>query len=100
MYFLCRLVSSIPLCQTNGLLIANPFTAGNVVCSWWRGEDGQLGPGDVEDRFFPAQLSSLDVQQIVSVTCGAEQTIAYSESRKEVFSWGWYICSLFFKLIF
>ncbi|XP_028771495.1 ultraviolet-B receptor UVR8-like [Neltuma alba] len=63
--------------------------SGNVVCSWGRGEDGQLGHGDAEDRLFPTQLSSLDGQEIVSVTCGADHTIAYSESRTEVFSWGW-----------
>ncbi|KAI9114413.1 hypothetical protein K1719_014641 [Acacia pycnantha] len=63
--------------------------SGNVVCSWGRGEDGQLGHGDAEDRLFPTQLSSLDGLEIVSITCGADHTIAYSESRMEVFSWGW-----------
>ncbi|KAF7840143.1 ultraviolet-B receptor UVR8 [Senna tora] len=63
--------------------------SGNVVCSWGRGEDGQLGHGDAEDRLFPTQLSALDDQEIVSVTCGADHTTAYSESRLEVYSWGW-----------
>lgn len=63
--------------------------AGNVVCSWGRGEDGQLGHGDAEDRFSPTQLSALDDQEIVSVTSGADHTTAYSESQVQVYSWGW-----------
>ncbi|KAL6498088.1 Ultraviolet-B receptor uvr8 [Orobanche gracilis] len=62
---------------------------GNVVCSWGRGEDGQLGHGDAEDRFSPTQLGALDDQEIVSVTCGADHTTAYSESQFQVYSWGW-----------
>ncbi|XP_008442150.1 ultraviolet-B receptor UVR8 isoform X2 [Cucumis melo] len=63
--------------------------SGNIVCSWGRGEDGQLGHGDAEDRFSPTQLSALDGHEIVSVTCGADHTTAYSEARTEVYSWGW-----------
>ncbi|KZV38592.1 hypothetical protein F511_09343 [Dorcoceras hygrometricum] len=63
--------------------------SGNVVCSWGRGEDGQLGLGDAEDRFYPTQVSALDGQEIVSVACGADHTTAYSESTSQVFSWGW-----------
>ncbi|KAL0828586.1 hypothetical protein Bca101_052264 [Brassica carinata] len=62
---------------------------GDVVCSWGRGEDGQLGHGDAEDRSSPTQLSALDEHQIVSVTCGADHTVTYSQSRLEVYSWGW-----------
>lgn len=63
--------------------------SGNIVCSWGRGEDGQLGHGDAEDRLLPTQLSALDDHEIVSITCGADHTIAYSQSRVEVYSWGW-----------
>ncbi|KAK4490630.1 hypothetical protein RD792_001318 [Penstemon davidsonii] len=62
---------------------------GNLVCSWGRGEDGQLGHGDAGDRFSPTQVSALDGQEIVSVTCGADHTTAYSESKVQVYSWGW-----------
>ncbi|MED6220789.1 Ultraviolet-B receptor uvr8 [Stylosanthes scabra] len=61
----------------------------NVVCSWGRGEDGQLGHGDSEDRLVPTQLSALDGQEITSIICGADHTIAYSKSQGEVYSWGW-----------
>lgn len=73
------------------------FTAGNIVCSWGRGEDGQLGHADAEDRFLPTQLSALDSHEIVSVTCGADHTTAYSRSLLEVYSWGW---SVYYLLMF
>ncbi|KAG7982838.1 hypothetical protein I3843_04G073100 [Carya illinoinensis] len=63
--------------------------SGNIVCSWGRGEDGQLGHADAEDRFLPTQLSALDSHEIVSVTCGADHTTAYSRTLLEVYSWGW-----------
>ncbi|XP_071723330.1 ultraviolet-B receptor UVR8-like [Rutidosis leptorrhynchoides] len=63
--------------------------SGNIICSWGRGEDGQLGHGDAEDRLIPTHLSALDGLDIVSITCGADHTIAYSESSSEVYSWGW-----------
>ncbi|PSS26592.1 Ultraviolet-B receptor like [Actinidia chinensis var. chinensis] len=63
--------------------------SGNVVCSWGRGEDGQLGHADAEDRLSPTQLSALDDHEIVSVTCGADHTTAFSESCMQVYSWGW-----------
>ncbi|KAD6795539.1 hypothetical protein E3N88_06435 [Mikania micrantha] len=63
--------------------------SGNVVCSWGRGEDGQLGHGDAEDRLSPTQLSALDGEEIGSLICGADHTIASSESQLKVFSWGW-----------
>lgn len=66
------------------------LTAGNVVCSWGRGEDGQLGHGDTDDRLLPTKLSAFDGQDIVSVTCGADYTVARSKSGKDVYSWGWY----------
>ncbi|AET04805.2 chromosome condensation regulator RCC1 repeat protein [Medicago truncatula] len=61
---------------------------GNVVCSWGRGEDGQLGHGDTDDRLLPTKLSAFDGQDIVSVTCGADYTVARSKSGKDVYSWG------------
>ena len=59
------------------------------MCSWGRGEDGQLGHGDTDDRLLPTHLSALDAQQIDSIACGADHTLAYSESRNELYSWGW-----------
>lgn len=70
------------------------------MCSWGRGEDGQLGHGETDDRLLPTQLSALDGQDIVSVICGADHTIAYSKSRLEVYSWGWSALHLFTFLFF
>ncbi|QCD84861.1 Ultraviolet-B receptor UVR8 [Vigna unguiculata] len=53
--------------------------SGNVICTWGRGEDGQLGHGDTDDRLLPTKLSALDGQDIISVTCGADHTMARSE---------------------
>ncbi|KAG5014354.1 hypothetical protein JHK82_020037 [Glycine max] len=64
--------------------------SGNVVCSWGRVEDGQLGHGDTDDRLLPTKLSALDGQDIICVTCGADHTMARSESGRDVYSWGWY----------
>ncbi|CAI9771883.1 unnamed protein product [Fraxinus pennsylvanica] len=69
--------------------VLGPLAPGNVVCSWGRGEDGQLGHGDADDRFTPTKLSALDGLEIVSVACGADHTTAYSESQSQVYSWGW-----------
>ncbi|XP_057858700.2 ultraviolet-B receptor UVR8 isoform X2 [Cryptomeria japonica] len=63
--------------------------SGNVVCSWGRGEDGQLGHGDAEDRHKPTIISDLDGCEITSVICGADHTTAYSDTRLVVYSWGW-----------
>ncbi|KAG4998864.1 hypothetical protein JHK87_019936 [Glycine soja] len=56
---------------------------GNVVCSWGRVEDGQLGHGDTDDRLLPTKLSALDGQDIICVTCGADHTMARSESGRD-----------------
>lgn len=60
-----------------------------VVCSWGRGEDGQLGHGDAEDILVPTVLNMLDGLKIISIICGADHTTAYSESELQVYSWGW-----------
>ncbi|KAG2572219.1 ultraviolet-B receptor UVR8-like [Panicum virgatum] len=62
---------------------------GNALCSWGRGEDGQLGHGDAEDRLVPTVLSGFDAPGIASVICGADHTTAYSEEELQVYSWGW-----------
>ncbi|CAO2035153.1 unnamed protein product [Urochloa humidicola] len=62
---------------------------GNALCSWGRGEDGQLGHGDAEDRLVPTVLSGFDAPGITSVICGADHTTAYSEEELQVYSWGW-----------
>lgn len=59
------------------------------MCSWGRGEDGQLGHGDANDRNLPTIVSALDDCAISAITCGADHTTARSDSTRTVYSWGW-----------
>lgn len=81
--------------KTDADLLFDLVTADKVVCSWGRGEDGQLGHGDAEDSLLPTLVMSLDGLEMSSITCGADHTTAYSESELEVYSWGWYSSSIF-----
>ncbi|CAM8947795.1 unnamed protein product [Rhodiola kirilowii] len=63
--------------------------SGNIIVSWGKGEDGQLGHGDAEDRYYPTQISALDGLDVLSVNCGADHTTAYSNKQLQVYSWGW-----------
>lgn len=73
-------------------LTERAFVASKAVCSWGRGEDGQLGHGDAEDRPVPTLLSGFDVPGIASVViCGADHTTAYSDEQMQLYSWGWYV---------
>ncbi|CAK9867327.1 unnamed protein product [Sphagnum jensenii] len=63
--------------------------SGDLVCSWGRGEDGQLGHGDAEERHRPTIVNAHKNNDISSITCGADHTTAYSNSTKTVYSWGW-----------
>lgn len=59
------------------------------MCSWGRGEDGQLGHGDAGDRNLPTFVSALEDCEISASTCGADHTTARSDSTRTVYSWGW-----------
>eukprot|EP00879_Flechtneria_rotunda_P006078 GHRR01006391.1.p1 GENE.GHRR01006391.1~~GHRR01006391.1.p1 ORF type:complete len:467 (+),score=165.58 GHRR01006391.1:204-1604(+) len=61
----------------------------NIVASWGRGEDGQLGHGDAEQCVAPKAIHSLLHKDISSICCGAEYTIAVSAKHQHVYSWGW-----------
>jgi alpha-tubulin suppressor-like RCC1 family protein len=73
----------------DGLVLCALLAADNMLCSWGRGEDGQLGHGDVEDRLVPTVLSGFHAPGISLVICGADHTTAYSEDELQVYSWGW-----------
>lgn len=65
------------------------ISTGELVVSWGRGEDGQLGHGDAEERTQPQAIFSLVNRNISSVHCGAEYSVAISRERREIYSWGW-----------
>lgn len=60
-----------------------------MVLSWGRGEDGQLGHGDAEDRGAPQAVFSLLNRNVDSVVCGAEYSCAVSHADQQLYSWGW-----------
>lgn len=61
-----------------------------MVLAWGRGEDGQLGHGDADDRNGPEAIHTLMRKGVTGVHCGAEYTVAVCKDRQEVYSWGWY----------
>lgn len=61
----------------------------NVVASWGRGEDGQLGHGDAEQVDAPRAVHALLGADVSAVCCGAEYTVAVSKQHRRVYSWGW-----------
>jgi alpha-tubulin suppressor-like RCC1 family protein len=60
-----------------------------LTLSWGRGEDGQLGHGDAQERTTPCVVYALKDSGISKITCGAEYSIAISAENKELYSWGW-----------
>ena len=62
---------------------------GSVVLSWGRGEDGQLGHGDAEERQRPQAVFSLIGRGVSCVLCGAEYSLSVAAAVKLIYSWGW-----------
>ncbi|KAK9903587.1 hypothetical protein WJX75_009396 [Coccomyxa subellipsoidea] len=60
-----------------------------VALSWGRGEDGQLGHGDAEERKKPRAIFHLMQANCSAVCSGAEYSLALSRGSNEVYSWGW-----------
>lgn len=48
--------------------------------TWGRGEDGQLGHGDTQDRSSPALVEALQGKIIVQMACGSGHTIVLSST--------------------
>lgn len=52
------------------------LTTGGNVYTWGKGENGQLGLGDVEDRNTPTSVESLKERHVESIACGSNTTAA------------------------
>lgn len=65
------------------------LTDSGMVTSWGRGEDGQLGHGDANERPLPQTIHALSDSKISTIYCGAEYSAAVSTSGNEVYTWGW-----------
>lgn len=75
--------------SSHSVVLLQTGPSGSMVLSWGRGEDGQLGHGDAEDRQHPQAVFTLINRGITQVACGAEYTVAVSGLEKQLYSWGW-----------
>ncbi|XP_015675425.1 probable E3 ubiquitin-protein ligase HERC4 [Protobothrops mucrosquamatus] len=50
-----------------------------TVYSWGKNTFGQLGLGDTEDRYIPAQVKALEHKKTVFISCGGEHTAVLSK---------------------
>ncbi|XP_061082643.1 alsin isoform X1 [Conger conger] len=57
------------------------------VWSWGRGQEGQLGHGDVLPRLQPLCIKSLSSREVVRVAAGAHHSLALT-AQSQVLSWG------------
>ena len=62
-------------------------TAQGTLYSWGRGATGQLGHGDLSDRFVPKLLEALQRESVTVIACGAAHALAMNETG-EVYAWG------------
>ena len=79
----------LPVCSAPSRSCCSTAVDCNVVASWGRGEDGQLGHGDAEQCVRPKAIAALVDADVSSICCGAEYTVAVSNKHKRVYSWGW-----------
>ncbi|KAK2440451.1 Regulator of chromosome condensation (RCC1) family with FYVE zinc finger domain-containing protein [Trifolium repens] len=52
------------------------LTSSGSVYTWGKGENGQLGLGDTENRYTPCFVEALRDRQVDSITCGPSFTVA------------------------
>uniref|UniRef100_A0A672P9X5 Alsin Rho guanine nucleotide exchange factor ALS2 n=1 Tax=Sinocyclocheilus grahami TaxID=75366 RepID=A0A672P9X5_SINGR len=57
------------------------------VWSWGRGQEGQLGHGDLLPRTQPVCVKSLNGKEVLRVAAGAHHSLALT-AQSQVFSWG------------
>ncbi|XP_030636935.1 alsin [Chanos chanos] len=57
------------------------------VWSWGRGQEGQLGHGDLLPRLQPLCIKSLSGKEVLRVAAGAHHSLALT-AQSQVFSWG------------
>lgn len=59
----------------------------DIVATWGRGEDGQLGHGNADQVLRPKAVFDLIGKGVRAIACGAEYTIAVTPDT--IYSWGW-----------
>ncbi|KAG7461748.1 hypothetical protein MATL_G00194390 [Megalops atlanticus] len=69
------LLSGMPLSQISaGGDHSFALSSSGAVFGWGKNNTGQLGLGDMRDRYFPTPVSSLNLKRTVSISCGEEHT--------------------------
>ena len=63
------------------------IAANGAVWSWGRGDNGQLGHGDEEDRLLPKKVEALAGQRVVAVSAGWLHSLVLT-ANGAVWSWG------------
>ena len=55
-----------------------------IVYSWGRGEDGQLGLGDTNDQYRPVVVEALQDKGVLSIACGSGHTVVLTGNPTDI----------------
>uniref|UniRef100_A0A7S4PM21 SAM domain-containing protein n=1 Tax=Guillardia theta TaxID=55529 RepID=A0A7S4PM21_GUITH len=76
--------SSAVACGRNHTVVV---TDNGLIYTWGENKAGQLGTGDLKSSNSPVLIESLEEQEMISIACGSEHSIAVSIAN-EVYGWG------------
>ena len=76
--------SSAVACGRNHTVVV---TDNGLIYTCGENKAGQLGTGDLKSSNSPVLIESLEEQEIISIACGSEHSIAVSIAN-EVYGWG------------
>ncbi|XP_063166473.1 E3 ISG15--protein ligase HERC5-like [Candoia aspera] len=78
---LVQVLEGIPLVKiAAGSAHSMAISVFGTVYSWGKNMFGQLGLGDTEDRYIPANVKALDHKKTVFISCGGEHTAVLSKN--------------------
>lgn len=79
-----RVVRSVACGDTHTLVV----TGDGELYSFGRNQNGQLGLESRDDALAPQRVKALQDQEVISISCGAEHSLA-ATATGEVYAWGW-----------
>lgn len=82
-------VISVDCGSSHSLALIRTDEGTTFVVSWGRGEDGQLGHGDPDEKVVPHAIYQLIKAKISEIYCGAEYSVAVSREEMKIYTWGW-----------
>jgi myosin heavy subunit len=62
-------------------------TSTGKLYAWGGNSDGQLGMGDLKDRYVPTRISKLSQHSVVDIAAGGRQSVILTEEHR-LFAWG------------